>query len=377
MKFTINRELLLSTVLNVSRGLSDKKPYPVLTGIQINVEQHKIIFVTTNKDISVQIIVEESDELTIIETGSCVVPGKYFIEIIKKIEGKNVEFNLFESTTIKILSDRSDFTLVTYDNSLFPIISFESSTQPMHLDSSTIKKIIKEVSFAAATTETRLLLTSVRFAFSSNKLEIVATDSYRLARKEIAIDDNFSNKELNIPSKSLEELNKILEDSNEDVEMYVFEKTVMFKYRNISFISRLIEGNYPDTSSLFPKGELLTVKFNRQELLSAVDRASLFVTSNKDLNFVKFQISPNKPIEISSNSTEMGKVVEEIYPQEVSEQLNLQIAFGFKYLADALNSFETQTISIRFTSEIKPAVITSEKEPNLFQLILPVKSFEN
>ena len=88
MKFTINRELLLVTLQNVSRGLSDKKPFPVLTGIQITVEKDKIVFVTTNKDISVQIILEANNEITIQETGSCVVPGKYFLEIIKKLEGK-------------------------------------------------------------------------------------------------------------------------------------------------------------------------------------------------------------------------------------------------------------------------------------------------
>jgi len=375
MKFTINRELLLTTILNVSRGLSDKKPYPVLTGIQITVEQHRIVFVTSNKDISVQIIVEENNDVIIEDTGSCVVPGKYFLEIVKKLEGKDVEFTLFESTTIKILSDRSDFTLVTYDNSLFPTINFEPNTQATHLEAQTLKQIIKQVSFAAATNESRLILTSVNFKFAGNTLEIIATDSYRLAKKTLVFDDLFDSKMINIPSKSLDELNKILDDTKEDVEMYVIDKIVMFKYRNVTFISRLVEGNYPDTTSLFPKNVMLSIKFNRSELLAAVDRASLFVNTDKDLNYVKFLITPNKAVEISSNSTEMGKVVEEIYPLEVSDQLNLQIAFGFKYLADALNSFENQTITIKFTGEIKPAIISSEKEQNLTHLILPVRAF--
>ena len=90
MKFTINRELLLSTLQNVSRGLSDKKPFPVLTGIQITVHTDKIVFVTTNKDISVQIILERNDEVVIEEPGACVVPGKYFLEIVKKLECNDV-----------------------------------------------------------------------------------------------------------------------------------------------------------------------------------------------------------------------------------------------------------------------------------------------
>ena len=374
MKFIINRELLLGTLQNVSRGLSDKKPFPVLTGIQITVEQHQIIFVTTNKDISVQIILEENNDLQIQETGACVVPGKHFLEIIKKIEGNEIEFTLFESTTIKILSNRSDFTLVTYDNSLFPVINFEPQQHPTHLDAQSLKEIIKQTSFAAATSEARIVLTSVNFKFSGNKLEITATDSFRLARKIIEYEDNFDSKKINIPSKSLEELNKILEDGHEDVELYVVDKTAIFKYRNVTFLTRLVEGVYPDTTSLFPKDQMLTIKFNKSELLSAVDRASLF-TGSDNLSIVKLNLNPNKSIEISSNSTEIGKVVEEIYPLEVSEQMNFQIAFSTKYLSDALKSFENQTILIKFTGEIKPAVIMGEKDQNLVQLLLPVRVF--
>ena len=272
------------------------------------------------------------------------------------------------------MSERSDFTLVTYDNSLFPVINFEPNVPATHLEATTMKEIIKQVSFAAATVETRLILTSVNFKFAGNTLDITATDSYRLAKKRMTFDDLFDSNIVNIPSKSLDELNKILEDSHEDVEMYVIEKNVIFKYRNVTFITRLVEGIYPDTSTLFPKEVMLSIKFNRMELLAAVDRASLFIGTD-NLSVVKLNISPNKAIEVSSNTSEIGKVVEEIYPLEVSDQLDFQIAFSSKYLADALKSFESQTITIKFTGEIKPALISGEKEQNLIQLLLPVRVF--
>lgn len=374
MKFTINRELLLETLLNVSRGLSDKKPYPVLTGIQIKAEKDHIVFVTTNKEISVQIILEQNNEVIIQDTGACVVPGKYFVEIVKKLEGKDVEFTLFESTTIKIISERSDFTLVTYDNSLFPTINFTPSASATHIEAQTLKNIIKQTTFAAATSEARMVLTSVNFKFYGQRLEITATDSFRLARKNLEFDEQFDSKIINIPSKSLEEFNKILEESKEDVEIFIVDKTAVFKYRNVTFITRLVEGVYPDTTSLFPKDQMLSIKFNRSEILSAVDRASLF-TGTDNLSIVKFTITANKAVEISSNSSEIGKVVEEIYPLEVSEPLNFQIAFSTRYLEEAIKSFENQTITIKFTGEIKPAIIVGEKEQDLIQLLLPVRVF--
>jgi len=374
MKFVVNRELLLATLQNVSRGLSDKKPMPVLTGIKITVEKHRIIFVTTNKEISIQVILEENNDVVIDETGACVVPGKYFLEIVKKLEGKEVEFTLFESTTIKIISDRSNFTLVTYDGSNFPSIAFDSIESPIHLDAQMLKNVIKQTSFAAATSEARIVLTSVNFKFYGNKLEITATDSFRLARKNIEFDDNFDSKIINIPSKSLEELSKIIEDSHEDIELYVENQSILFKYRNVSFTTRLVEGVYPDTSSLFPKGQMLAIKFNKNELLAAIDRASLF-TNSDNLSIVKLSLTDDKTVEVSSNSTEMGKVVDAIYPLEVSEALNFQIAFSTRNLSEAIKSFESQSILMKFTGEIKPAVIVGEKENDLIQMLLPVRVF--
>lgn len=374
MEFVVNRELLLTTLQNVSRGLSDKKPMPVLTGIKITVEKHRIIFVTTNKEISIQVILEENNDVVIDETGACVVPGKYFLEIVKKLEGKEVEFTLFESTTIKIISDRSNFTLVTYDGSNFPSIAFDSIETPIHLDAQMLKNVIKQTSFAAATSEARIVLTSVNFKFYGNKLEITATDSFRLARKNIEFDDNFDSKIINIPSKSLEELAKIIEDSHEDIELYVENQSILFKYRNVSFTTRLVEGVYPDTSSLFPKGQMLAIKFNKSELLAAIDRASLF-TNSDNLSIVKLSLTDDKTVEVSSNSTEMGKVVDAIYPLEVSESMNFQIAFSTRNLSEAIKSFESQSILMKFTGEIKPAIIVGEKEEDLIQLLLPVRVF--
>lgn len=374
MKFVINRELLLATLQNVSRGLSDKKPMPVLTGIKITVEKQRIVFVTTNKEISIQVILEANNEVTIEETGVCVVPGKYFLEIVKKLEGKDVEFTLFDSTTIKIISDRSDFTLVTYDGSNFPTISFDSTEKPIHLDAQMLKNVIKQTSFAAATSEARIVLTSVNFKFYGNRLEITATDSFRLARKNIEFEDNFDSKIVNIPSKSLDELSKIIEDSHEDIELMIENQFILFRYRNVTFTSRLVEGVYPDTSSLFPKGQMLAIKFNKNELLAAIDRASLF-TNSDNLSIVKLSLTKDKTVEVSSNSTEIGKVVDEIYPLEVSESMDFQIAFSTRNLSEALKSFESQSILIKFTGEIKPAVIVGEKENDLIQLLLPVRVF--
>ena len=376
MKFEISRTLLDNTLQSVSRGLSNKTPLPILMGIQITAKDNLLTFITTNKEISVRVILESSNDLDIIEDGSCVVPGKYFVDIVKRIEGEKVEVTLFDQTTIKILSKNSDFTLRAYEKNNFPNTNFDLNTQPIVLKSKELKQIVKQTSFACASTEERIILTSINLTIKDNQLTVIATDSFRLARRTSSISSGFNSKiQINIPCKSLEEFSKILNDYNDDVNVYISNNQVLFKVANLSFMSRLVEGSYPDTSSLIPNDFLLSIKLNREELISVVNRASLFIDS-ENISFVKFSLSKNSNnIEISSNSTEIGRVVESLKPIEVSEEQDFQIAFSTKYLMDALKAFETQEIIMYFRGEIRPAIITSESNIELKQLLIPVRTF--
>lgn len=373
MKFVIERELLLETLQSVSKGLSQKTPMPVLTGIKINVTDEKIVFITTNKEIAVKVELEKSQKVKLYESGECVVPGKYFIEIVRKVEGKEVEFTLFEKNSIKIISDRSDFTLVAYDKTNYPLTNFGTTAEAIIFDSKELKQIIKQTSFACATSESRIVLTSLNFKAKNGVLEIVSTDSFRLAKKQSKLAENVEI-QANIPSKSLEEFGKIIGEDSLLVKLYLENSKAIFEYKNIIFVTRLIEGNYPDTTSLFPKESLFTAEFNKNELINAVDRASLF-TSLDNLSIVKFNFNDTSKVEISSNSSEIGKVVEEIYLKKPIESINFQIAFSTRYLLEALRSFEKDTVTFAFTGEIKPTIIKEVENDNLTQLLLPVRVF--
>lgn len=376
MKFQISRTLLDNTLQNVSKGLSTKTPMPILMGIQIIAKRESLTFITTNKEISVQVVLEPSSDLEIVEEGSCVVPGKYFVDIVKRIEGNNVDFTLFDETTIKIISKNSDFTLRAYEKNNFPNTNFNLNSEPIVLKSKDLRQIVKQTAFACSTSEERIILTSVNLTLKDDNLTVIATDSFRLARRVTKISSDFSNKiQINIPCKSLEEFSKILNEYDDDVRVYLSNNQVLFKVKNLSFMSRLVEGTYPDTSNLIPLDFLLSIKVNREELISVVNRASLFIDS-ENISFVKFSLSKNSDqIEISSNSTEIGRVVENLKPIEVSEQQDFQIAFSTKYLMDALKAFETKEIVMYFRGEIRPAIITSEANTELKQLLIPVRTF--
>ena len=368
MKFIIEREILLSTLLNVSKGLSQKTPMPILTGIQIIIKNDQITFITTNKEIAIKVILEKSEKIRLYEEGECVVPGKYFVDIVKKVEGKDVEFTLFEKNSIKIISDRSDFTLIAYDKTTYPPTNFTTNSNAILFDSKELKKIIRQTSFACATSESRIVLTSLNFKAKNGTLEIVSTDSFRLAKKQSKLAEEAEIR-ANIPSKSLEEFCKILDDDSTYVKMYLENSKALFEYKNIFFMTRLIEGNYPDTSSLFPKDYLFVAEFNKNELINAVDRASLF-TSLDNLSIVKFNFCNSKKVEISSNSSEIGKVVEEIYLLNEINDVNFQIAFTGGTIKISL-CFDGDFLTIRVQDT--GCGIPAEDLPTLFDLFVTHK----
>src|SRR5699024_3074454 len=151
------------------------------------------------------------------------------------------------------------------------------------------------------------VLTGVHWTIENGKLSCVATDSHRLARR-IATIENAPPVDFDfvIPGKSLQELNKILPDTNESVEIIIAEQQVLFKLNDVLFYSRLLEGNYPDTSRLIPTDSKTSVIVNGKSLLQSIDRASLLAKEERN-NIVRFS-TEDKMIEVSSNSPEIGKV---------------------------------------------------------------------
>ncbi len=372
MKFSVNRELLLQNLNHSIKALSNKPQMPILTGIKIEVNKDHINFITSNGEISILCRIDSSENLIIEEEGVFTVPGRYFQEIAKRVESKMIDIISFEDNIVKILADRSNFTLNLMDQENFPLISFDQTETYINLDVINLKQIIKKTTFATSLSEARMVLTGVSFATNNNKLEVIATDSFRLAKKFMFFDNLNTQINVIIPSKSLDELNKIIDDSTESVNMYFSKTKALFKYKNILFQTRLIEGVYPNTSSLIPNDFLTSIRFNKQELISTIERASLF-SSTEASNIIKLNLTNERVVEISSITNDIGGVLEEIYPLHCSNVIPFQIAFSSKYFLDAIRSFDSPEITINFTGEIKPFIIVGEYDVNHIQLILPIR----
>ncbi|XMB86417.1 DNA polymerase III subunit beta [Mycoplasmatota bacterium WC44] len=369
MIFSIDRESLVEALTSASRALSNKTPMPILTGVKLDVDYDKVVITTSNSDISMQVVIQNSN-LKVEKTGSHVVPGRFFIEIAKKITSDTVKITVVDDNLINIQAGQSDFTLNGMEKELYPEITFNTLNNPVIMNVEDLRSIIAQTNFATSILENRPILTGVLFDLNNHKLTAVATDSYRLAQKEFELNLSYDQKQIVIPHRTLDELSRIL-NNDDKVEMFLTENKVIFKHRNLLFQSRLLEGRFPETSKLIPTEFPIEISFDKHELISAIERASL-LSQSKD-SIVKLKLRRDGNVEITSHSSEIGKVIEEITPTQKESSGEFAIAFSSKYVIEGLRVFESNDVTMYFTGVVKPFIMKGELDEGMLQLVLPVR----
>lgn len=260
----------------------------------------------------------------------------------------------------------------------YPNIDFVTLENPLCLSAERLKTVIRQTNFATAASEKKPILTGVHFKLEDNKLTAIATDSFRLSQTIVEIPE-YQPLNITIPNRSLDELSKALDNYDEDVILYFSVNKLLVKFKNVLFQTRLLDGNYPDTSRLIPASFPIIIKFNKDELLSAVERVSLLSprdkVSDREISYsiIKLTVSKDHSVEISTTNAAVGDAHEDLIPTDTQISGPITIGFSSRYLVEALRSFESTTIALNCSEGIRPFVLTGEKDYNLTQLILPVR----
>ena len=230
-----------------------------------------------------------------------------------------------------------------------------------------LKNMIKGTSFAIAQDETRPILQGVLFEVKDKTLNLVALDGYRLAIRSEYLDSEIDIEKV-IPGKTLNEVSKILEDTNDIVEINFTNNHILFNLNKTRIISRLLEGKYVNYKSLLPQEHKLTVTVKKQDLQNGIERASLMAKDGNN-NLIKLDIQDEAVI-ITSNS-QLGKVREEVLINLQGDKI--QIAFNSRYLIDVLKNFEEEEVILEMTSSVSPCIIKAKEADNYKYLVLPVR----
>ncbi|QGQ43886.1 DNA polymerase III subunit beta [Metabacillus sediminilitoris] len=378
MKFIIQRDKLVQSVQDVMKAVSSRTTIPILTGIKIVANTEGVTLTGSDSDISIESFIpseENGNEIVEIQqTGSIVLQARFFSEIVKKLPMDIVEIEVGNHQSTVIRSGKAEFNLIGLDAEEYPHLPQIEENNVFKIPTDLLKAMIRQTVFAVSTSETRPILTGVNWKLDNDDLVCIATDSHRLALRKAKINTEIqSSYNVVIPGKSLSELSKILDDTSDLVEIVITENQVLFKAENLLFFSRLLDGNYPDTSRLIPSESKTNLTINSKEFLQAIDRASLLAKEARN-NVVKLTTLSQGMIEISSNSPEIGKVSEEIQTSEIQGE-ELKISFSAKYVMDALKALEGTEINVDFTGAMRPFLIRTTHDDSMLQLILPVRTY--
>ena len=371
MKIRIKRELLLENLNKVSKALSTKNLIPALSGIKFDLSKNGLTLTASDNDITIQTFIPKSEDMEIVDEGCIVIQGKYILDIVRKLRDEYIKIELFDETKIIISTENSEYNLNGINKRDYPNINLEESKNPVILDSKDLKKMVNQTAFATSQDESRPHLTGINFKIIKDELECNATDSYRLARKILKLkNETLESYNIIVPSRNLIELTKTIDE--DEIELHIFNNKILFKTASTLFQSRLINGSYPNTSNLLPKESVLNIKVNINDLYNVIDRVSI-LTSDKEKNIVTLETEGNCLI-MRSSSVEIGRV-EEKMPIKKDSDKEIKISFSAKFMMEALKVFEHEEAIINFVGEVNPIIIKDEKDENLIQLVLPIRTY--
>ena len=380
MKFTINRPEFISQLNNVLRAISSKTTIPILTGLKMVVDKERIILTGSNSDITIESVIEASNtdyDLVVDDPGAIVLPARFFSEIVKKLPDKQVTIEVTSGFQADITSGTAKFQINGQDAENFPHLPEVETDKTITLPNDVLKEVIRQTVIAVSKQESRPILAGIHITLHDGLLTAVATDSHRLAQRKVALTgvDNGIDFDVIIPGKSMNELSGMISDVDEDVQVQVTENQILFIFGNTHFYSRLLEGNYPETSQLIPDSADTMIELDAGTFLASIERASLLSHESRN-DVVKLTLKPSENlVRISSDSPDIGTVEEEVATTSLDGS-DLEISFNPNYMKDALRSFGQTSVKISFTSPLRPfTLVPTEDGENFVHLITPVRTF--
>lgn len=376
MKLKIKRELLLENLNKVSKAISTKNLIPSLSGIKFDLTKEGLTLTASNNDLTIQKFIEIKDEnMNVQEEGIIIIQGKEILDIVRVIPEEEINIEVIDELKVLIYTDdeKIKYDLNVINKSEYPNVNLEKSDNYITINSEELLNIVKETAFATSTDESRPVLTGINFKINGDLLECSATDSYRLAKKEIRLNKPVEEiYNIIIPGKNIIEFSKIIDDKEGEIKLHVFNNKILFEENNLLFQSRLINGNYPNTSKLIPEDSVLKIKAKLSQLYNVIGQASI-LTTDKEKNIVSLSTNGDLLI-VKSVSNEKGKAEMKMNIEKNNNE-DITIAFSAKYMMEALNALNTDIIEMSFIGEVKPITIKNTTEDGLIQLVVPIRTY--
>lgn len=373
MKISCLQENLAEGLSVVGRAVSPRSTLPVLGNVLLETDGGRLKLSATDLEVGINCWIGAKVE----EEGSTTVPARTFIDLINTLPPGQVDMELVVRTqTLKLYAARSEASIKGIDAQEFPIVAVPEDEDDLSIEPDVLRTAIEQVAFAAATDESRPILTGVLAQFENRELTLAAADGFRLSVRTVslpeAVSDPFS---IIIPAQALTELRRVSGEQQEPIVIHVTSERnqVIFELTDIVLVSQLIDGNFPDYGQIIPKERMTHTVLDTAPFLKACRMAQIFARDAANISRIQIEpsseLSPGQ-VRISATSAETGEDVSEIDASVEGEEV--EIAFNVNYLINVLSVIDTPQVALDTTTASSPGVIRPLDGDGFTHVIMPM-----
>jgi len=371
MKLTIERAALLRSLNHVQSVVERRNTIPILSNVLLEAAGGRLALTATDMDLAII----ESVDCAVETEGATTAPAHTLYDIVRKLpDGAQIEIDATgEGNQLRLRAGRSRFTLQTLPTGEFPQMASGDMPHEFTLPASELRRLIDRTRFAISTEETRYYLNGIYFHMADDgdgeALRAVATDGHRLARVEMPLPDGAAGMPgVIVPRKTVSELHKMIEESDEDVNVALSDAKIRFGFDNVTVTSKLIDGTFPDYDRVIPVGNDKSLAVDCRDFAAAVDRVATISTEKS--RAVKLSVADGN-VTLTASSPESGTAIEEIevdYQQEA-----IEIGFNARYLLDIANQIEGENANFEMADAASPTLIRDTNDLTALYVLMPMR----
>lgn len=364
MKIRISQNEFNKSINIVQKAVSSRTPLPILSGILIEAKNNTLIMTATDLDLGIKTY----SPCEIEEEGSIVVQAKLIGDFVRKLPSNSyVNIETMENNNMEIKCLNSEINILGNSASEYPDNTFDNEGNSFTIKTESLKNLIRYTYFAAAQENIKPIFTGCLIEIKNNLCTFVALDGYRMAVKKEPIE--FSGEvSAVVPSKTLLEILRIIEENKENTEIIVSDSHISFKHENTIIISNLLDGKFIDYEGIIKDNYVTVVTAETSDIRNSVERASLLAKDDKN-NLIILDINENN-MQINSAS-EYGNVEENLPVKKEGE--DIKIGFNSKYLLDFLKVIDNDKIVLNLIGKNNPCFINEDKKQDYIYMVLPVR----
>ena len=376
MKFKINKNEFLKGLLQVGKIIPIKHTNPIFVNIKLELTTDSLVLTGSNGDLSITTSIpffrNNQEIIRDVQLGSILANSDILCNIVKRLDGEEIAFDVLDDNEARIeVDDKASFNLHCIDANEYADLDFSFKGVKIILDASEIANVVSQVSFAASIKNVKPVLTGVNIEGSGSKINFVATDSARLAKKEVEaeISEVFNT---TVPVRTFQEIARSITDE-EKITLYINDRRILVELKDTIISSVLLPGTYPNVKNIIPKNFLYTLEVDANDLIKTIETANVFSasTGEKGATIRCYMSQENVVFRCSSDQNGNSSVMLNLF-KYTGERL--EISFKCEYVLSAVKALKTSEVLLCFQGEMKPFVIIGKNDPSVIQLLTPVKT---